>query len=117
VAVGCGCRVGELGGWRLGRRALIEVAVFVGGVAHPLFEEAAEMLRIFEPECIGDLADGFGRVENTFFGHVDDFFLYILLGRSARFFFYQIPEIIGRQMELGCAGGHRWEAIELGLFT
>ena len=62
------------------RRALIEVAVFVGGVAHSLLEEAAEMLGVFETEHVGDLADGLGGVENAFFGHVDDFLLYILLG-------------------------------------
>lgn len=58
---------------------LVEGPVFVGGMADALFEQAAEMLRVFESEVVGDLADGSGCIEDAFFGDFDQFGLDVFL--------------------------------------
>jgi len=61
-----------------------------------LLKDTDEMLRIFKPEIICDLIDGFGFVENPLFRFVDYFRLNVFLSRLGRFLFDQIAKIASR---------------------
>ncbi|RAV28916.1 hypothetical protein DN748_10995 [Sinomicrobium soli] len=46
--------------------SLVQSAVFMGGIPCFLLKHPAEMLRVFKPEFISDLADGFRIVKDLF---------------------------------------------------
>ena len=55
------------------------------------------MLWVPESQFIGDLAEGFTRIEHALFGDVDQFELDVFL-RCLVDFFDQVAEIVGRQV-------------------
>ena len=72
------------------------------------------MLRIFEPEFVGNLADRLARVEHPFLGQVDQLHLDMFLCRPARLFFNQVTEIVGRKMQFPGTVSHRRQSDLLG---
>ena len=74
------------------------------------------MLRILEPELISDFADGFAGVEYFFFCDIDQFGLDVFRSGFPGFFFDQITEIVGGQMNLICTVSYCWQARTLRFF-
>lgn len=75
---------------------LIQISVLIGRVAYFVFEQAAKMLGIFEPEFVRNFTDGFFRVEGFCLGNFNDMVLNMVLGRFTGFIFDQVTKIIGR---------------------
>ena len=71
--------------------------VLIRGLTDNPFKQPREMLRIFESEFVGNLADRLARVEHPFLGQVDQLHLDMFLCRPARLFFNQVTEIVGGQ--------------------
>ena len=57
------------------------------------------MLGVLETQFVGNFADGFTGVEHLFFRYIHELHLDMLLCRPACFFFDQVAEIVGRQMQ------------------
>lgn len=78
-------------------------------MADALFEQPAEMLRVFESEVVGDLAYGFRSVEDALFGDIDQLGLNIFLGGSAGLLSDQVTEVVGGKVELAGTVANRGE--------
>ena len=59
---------------------VLEQPIFVGSESYAFFKEAAEVLRILEAQLVGNLVDGFARIENSFFGYLNHLSVHVLLG-------------------------------------
>ena len=88
--------------------------VLIRGLADNPFKQPREMLRIFESEFVGNLADRLARVEHPFLGQVDQLHLDMFLCRPARLFFNQVTEIVGRKMQFPGTVSHRRQSDLLG---
>lgn len=75
-------------------------AVFAGRVSHVFLEQAVEVLGVLEAQFVGYLTDRLVRAGYHLFGEVDDFVLYVFLGRLTRLFLDEVAEVVGREADL-----------------
>ena len=73
--------------------------VFIRRITDHLFEQPAQMVRIFEAQFVGDFADRFAAFDQEFLGTVDGGQLDVLLRRFSGLLLDQIAEIVGRQVQ------------------
>lgn len=74
--------------------------VLVGCTAGGFSKSATKILRGLIAEIICDFTYRFIGVKEQILGQVHHFKLYVIQRRPARFFLYQVSEIVGRETEL-----------------
>ena len=89
--------------------------ILIRRLTHALFEQAREMLWIFEAHFKRNFIDRFFGFKYTVFCHVDGLVLYVVLGRYTGFSFDQISKVISRQMQGIREITNGWDAVNLGL--
>ena len=74
--------------------------VFVRRTPYDTFEGAAEILRILVSQSIGDIAYGFYRIHQKFFGYFHRLAGDMVLGGRSCLFFYYVAEVIRGEVQL-----------------
>ena len=79
-----------------------------------LLEQAREVLGILEAEGIGYLADGVGGCGEAVAGLSDELLLDELLRTSACLGFYEVAEVVGREVQRVCEVAHGGHSLTCG---
>ena len=79
-----------------------------------LFEQAGEVLGVLEAEGVGYLADGVGGRGEAVAGLSDEVLLDELLRTIARLGFYEVAEVVGREVQRVCEVAHGGHSLTCG---
>ena len=85
-------------------------AVLVGGEAGDFFEHAAQVVRVLEPDLVGDFADRLVGAEEQVFHFVDDHEVDVFDGGLACLFFHEVAEVVGGEVQFLRAPVHRGQS-------